>query len=195
MGDWIEPGIGLVLLVLITIQALSGYGSRPGLGGEDRKNAQQSRDRDYTAEAQALFRRFAERHELTYEVAEGVPIEVCWTFPEQPKLSLPLILGLQNRDELNFGVGDFWSYFFPFERVAAGFEEVLDAWVAGTARVAVMHGRGRLLQIQDGDTWRAVYGANGCLFPFRRWPRGFLQNQARIEAGPGASAPARSPLP
>jgi len=64
--------------------------------------------RDYTAEAEALFQRFAERHKLAYEVDTGVPMEVCWTFPEQAKLSLPITLGLQNYDELNFGASDFW---------------------------------------------------------------------------------------
>jgi hypothetical protein len=133
---------------------------------------------DYTAEAEALFRRFAERHGLTYDVEADVPTEVCWTFPEQAKLSLPLTLGLQNCDELNFGVSDFWSYFFPFESVAEKFESILDAWVAGDARVAIMLGRGRLLQVREGDHWKAVYGANGCLFPFRRWPRAFVKNHA-----------------
>lgn len=84
---------------------------------------------DHTAEAEALFRRFAERHGLAYEAETGVPTEVCWTFPEQPKLSMPLTLGLQNCDELNFGVSDFWSYFFPFEDVAEEFERAIDAWV------------------------------------------------------------------
>ena len=87
--------------------------------------------RDYTAEAEALFGRFAERHGLSYDVETGVPMEVCWTFPVQPKLSMPLTLGLQNCDELNFGVSDFWSYFFPFQNVADEFERILDAWVAG----------------------------------------------------------------
>jgi hypothetical protein len=132
--------------------------------------------KDHIAEAEAMFRRFAERHGLDYEVETDAPIDVIWTFPEQAKLSLPLTLGLQNGDELNFGVADFWSYFFPFESAAEKFERVLDAWVAGDARVAIMRGRGRLLEIREGDHWKAVYGANGCLFPFRRWPRGFVQN-------------------
>jgi hypothetical protein len=140
--------------------------------------------RDYSTEAEALFRRFADRHALSYDVETGVPMEVCWTFPEQPKLSLPLTLGLQNCDELNFGVSDFWSYFFPFEDVADKFEGILDAWVDGNARVAIMRGRGRLLQVREGDDWNAVYGANGCLFPFRRWPRGFVQNHRGTEAQP-----------
>ena len=140
--------------------------------------------RDYTAEAEALFQRFAERHELTYEVETGMSMEVCWTFPEQSKLSLPITLGLQNLDELNFGVFDFWSYFFPLEAVADKFQRILDAWVAGDARVAIMRGRGRLLQVREGDDWKAAYGANGCLFPLRRWPRGFVQNHSRKEAQP-----------
>lgn len=137
---------------------------------------------DYTREAEALFSRFAERHGLSFEVDTLAEMEVCWTFPKQNKLSMPLILGLQNGDELNFGVGDFWSYFFPYERVAQRFERILDAWVAGEARVAIMRGQGRLLQIREGDDWKAAYGANGCLFPFRRWPRGFVQNDPKRDA-------------
>ncbi|MDP2046859.1 MAG: Sua5/YciO/YrdC/YwlC family protein [Deltaproteobacteria bacterium] len=41
-------------------------------------------------------------------------------------MSLPLTLGLQNSDELNFGVADFWSYFFPFDDVAREFGDHLD---------------------------------------------------------------------
>jgi hypothetical protein len=43
---------------------------------------------------------------------------------------------LQNNDELNFGVSGFWSYFFPFPKVAVKFEEILDAWIEGRARIA-----------------------------------------------------------
>jgi hypothetical protein len=134
---------------------------------------------DHTAEAEALFRRFAERHGLTYTVETEVPIEVCWTFPEQPKLSLPLTLGLQNCDELNFGVSDFWSYFFPFDSVAGDFEHILDAWVTGEARVAVTGFRSRLLQVREGTRWRTVYGASGCLFPFRWTPFRIVRNEAQ----------------
>jgi hypothetical protein len=114
---------------------------------------------DYTQEAEALFRRFADRHNLTYTV-DAAPMEVCWTFPEQPKLSLPLTLGLQNADELNFGVSDFWSYFFPFEKVADKFESILDAWVRGDARVAIVGPIARILQVREGRRWKPVYHAN-----------------------------------
>jgi hypothetical protein len=128
-------------------------------------------------EAEALFARFAERHRLSYEVSVDPPIEVLWTFPVQEQLAFPITLGLQNGDELNFGVTDFWSYFFPFHDVSENFEGILDAWVVGQARIAVMRGGGRLLQVREADVWRSVYGANGCLFPFRRWPRHFMQNR------------------
>jgi len=77
---------------------------------------------DYSEEAAALFARFAERHRLIYSVEPDAPIEVLWEFPEQQGLSFPVTLGLQNGDELNFGVADFWSSFFPFERSASTFE-------------------------------------------------------------------------
>lgn len=104
-------------------------------------------------------------------------MEVCWTFPEQEKLFLPVTLGLSNCDELNFGASDFWSYFLPFERVADRFERILHAWVAGDARIAIMRGRGSLLQVREEGGWKSVYGANGCLFPIRRWPRGYVHNR------------------
>ncbi len=137
------------------------------------------RDDDFTTQAEALFTRFPERHGLTFEVEPDVPMEVCWTFPEQPKLSTPLILGLQNGDELNFGVSDFWSYFFPFEAVESKFDRILDAWVAGEARVAITGRRSRLLQLREGDAWETVYGANGCLFPMRGRPRAFVVNEPK----------------
>jgi hypothetical protein len=132
--------------------------------------------RDHSAEAEALFRRFADRHGLIFEAESDVPMEVCWTFPEQPSLSMPLTLGLQNGDELNFGVSDFWSCFFPFEDAAERFERLLDAWVAGNARVALTGRRTRLLQMREGERWVTV-GANGCLFPFRRKPYAFVVNE------------------
>jgi len=131
---------------------------------------------DYTTEAEALFRRFAERHGLSYRVETEVPIEVCWTFPEQEKLSVPITLGLQNHDELNFGVSDFWSYFFPFWETADRFETIIDTWVGGNARVAITGRWSRLLQIREGDGWKSVYSSNGCIFPFRRRPRAFIKN-------------------
>ena len=58
---------------------------------------------DYTPQATTLFSRFAERHGLAYQAVDA-PVEILWEFPEQVGLSLPMTLGLQNNDELNFGV-------------------------------------------------------------------------------------------
>ena len=132
--------------------------------------------RDYTKEADALFKRFANRHELQYSVTPDAPIEVMWEFPEQPKLSLPIILGLQNLDELNFGVSDFWSYFFPFPDVAEHFESILDAWVKGEARMGTTGRHSRILQVRKDELWETVYSAGGCLYPFQRKPRNFISN-------------------
>lgn len=133
-------------------------------------------DADYTTDAEALFERFASRHGLQYSVTPDAPIEVMWEFPEQPKLSLPITLGLQNFDELNFGVSDFWSYFFPFPDVAPHFESILDAWVEGEARVGKTGWHSRILQVRNNDLWETVYSAGGCLFPFQRKSRDFISN-------------------
>ena len=131
--------------------------------------------RDRTEEATALFTRFVERHGFAHEVDADAPVEVMWHIPAQKGLSLPLTLGLQNWDELNFGVDDFWSYFFPFDGVAQEFDQILEQWVAGDARVGVTGRRGRILQVRDGDEWTTVYKANTMPF-FRSKPREFICN-------------------
>lgn len=130
---------------------------------------------DCTDEAVALFARFLDRHGFTHNVCPDAPVEVMWDVPAQTGLSLPLTLGLQNSDELNFGVADFWSYFFPFDDVAREFEELLDNWVAGDARVGVTGKRGRILQVRKGDEWETVYKADIMPF-FRPRPKSFIFN-------------------
>ncbi|TFI58173.1 hypothetical protein E2493_11370 [Sphingomonas parva] len=132
--------------------------------------------RDCTEEAERLFRRVAARHGLRWEAAAEPPIELLWSFPAQPGLSLPITLGLQNMDELNFGVADFWSYFFPFEDVAETFEAMLDAWIAGEARILVTGRRGRILQVRGGGQWETVYRA-GRLLPFRGEAQAIIRNR------------------
>lgn len=131
---------------------------------------------DCTEEALALFTRFAERHGLYYEVEHGAPVEVVWNFPAQNGVALPFVLALQNGDELNFGVSDFWSSFFPFEKAADQFENALDAWIVGEARIAVTGPWGRVLQVWDNGRWRSVYGANRVL-PVWRAPRRTIENR------------------
>jgi hypothetical protein len=138
---------------------------------------------DCTRDAEALFGEFARRHGFTYSVGH-VPIEVCWTFPPQGGLTMPITLGLQNIDELNFGVSDFWSYFFPFQEVSLEFAQIIDAWVVGAARVAVFGRRARELQLWQGGKWRTVYKANRLLTLGR--PRSFIQNRPLLTSDPTA---------
>ncbi|HWW12851.1 MAG TPA: hypothetical protein VN018_10050 [Brevundimonas sp.] len=133
--------------------------------------------RDHTPDAEALFARFAKRHGLTYAVQTGAPVEVMWLFPRQDGLNLPITLGLQNGDELNFGVADFWSHIFPFGAVADDFETLLDAWVTGDARIQVLGGRHRILQRRNGDRWETVYRANPPLLPLSQRVREVIVNR------------------
>lgn len=131
---------------------------------------------DYSEEATALFTRFAERHQLTYSVEPDAPIEVLWDFPAQNCLSLPITLGLQNGDELNFGVAKFWSSFFPFASSAPLFERALDAWVIGEARIAHVALGGQAFQLLESGRWKTIYRAN-CLLPVPRSPKRTIANE------------------
>ncbi|WP_319844416.1 hypothetical protein [Terrihabitans rhizophilus] len=62
---------------------------------------------NWTAGAEALFASFAERHALRFEKSADANMEVLWNFPAPPRLSIPIELGLQDNDVLNFGVEDF----------------------------------------------------------------------------------------
>ena len=131
--------------------------------------------RDCTEDAIALFSGFVSRYGLTYEVDTEAPVEVMWRIPAQTGLSLPLILGLQNSDELNLGIEEFWSYFFPFDDVTQQFEMILDKWVVGDARIGIAGRRGRILQLRDGDEWETAYKANTMPL-LRAKPRAFIYN-------------------
>ncbi|HKQ44082.1 MAG TPA: hypothetical protein VJS47_01700 [Rhizomicrobium sp.] len=123
-----------------------------------RRNAQC----DFTVEATALFARFATKHGLIHAVVDA-PVEALWEFPVQAKLSQRIVLGLQNNDELNFGVEDFWSYFFPFADKKSEFEYLINSWVEGTARIVPKPGlivQSLELQVLEPDGWRVAYDAS-----------------------------------
>ncbi len=101
-------------------------------------------------------------------------MDILWTFPAQSRLPFALTLGLQNGDELNFGVEDFWSYFFPFDKVAEQFENLLDAWISGEARIAMFTAETGQLQIRKQNKWETVYRANPN-FAFWRKPIRYIQ--------------------
>lgn len=132
-------------------------------------------DSHFTVEAEAVFRRFAGRYGFSYEIETGSPMELCWLFPEQRNLSTEIILGLQNGDELNFGVDGFWSYFFPFDDVVDDFKKLLDTWALGNARVAMVDDAAGMLQLQENERWVTIYRAN-LIVPFWRRPKRIIQN-------------------
>jgi hypothetical protein len=126
-------------------------------------------------EAEALFSRFADRHQLAFRVDAKAPVELFWEFPAQERLTHPIVLGLQNNDELNFGVADFWSYFFPFPEHSDQFALILDAWVQGTARVVEYTWfRGRSIEVFKNGLWTKIYQANG--YPFQGKRRRIISN-------------------
>lgn len=131
---------------------------------------------DYVVEAEALFGRFAARHALSYsrrlEYGESV-----WTFAPQAGLLQGITLSAYG-DELCFGVGDFWSYFFSYPKKAEIFERVIDAWIEGRARIVPRIGwvlQTLVLQIWNDGTWESVYYAGTRWF---RWSDpGILMNK------------------
>ena len=70
------------------------------------------------------------------------------TIPAQPGLDFDIVLGLQNRDELNIGVGNFWSYFFPVEGGLDHVVEIIRALVTGSGWLKEFRQFGRLVKIE-----------------------------------------------
>jgi len=125
-----------------------------------------SEHRTFEREARELFLSFANRHGLAFEEDRESPVELALIFPAQPGLRQKVILGLQNGDELNFGVDQFWSAMFPYPEKFMEFNRILDAWMEGDARILIYRWcRGMELQLRSDERWQTVYRANG--FPFR----------------------------
>jgi hypothetical protein len=140
--------------------------------------------REFAVEAEALFRRFAERHSLTIEKVGGAPFELSMRLPPQERLSFELTLGLQNVDELNIGVEDFWSHFFPFERSLEVVDAILDDLVAGGCRIATHRHVGvvvrRVLERRENGRWRPVCNHPSCLrLPLVKTRISYLYNEAQ----------------
>lgn len=136
---------------------------------------------DYTANAEALFRDFARRHSFAIEREDEPNMELLMCVPQQPGLSFELTLGLQNNDELNVGFEEFWSYYFPYERVNQTVSDVLDAIATGECRLAT-HTRGsrvikRVLEQRSNGKWQRIYTAYSRFqIPFLRTKIFYLYN-------------------
>ena len=113
------------------------------------------------AEAEAMFKAIATRQGLRLIAVDNPHVELEMQVPGEAE-ALPVTLGLQNGDELNFGVGPFWSSFFPFASVRGVFEKAAEGRFTGQTRL-VEHWRGRRLvridmqvRLKDG-TWQRIY--------------------------------------
>ena len=126
--------------------------------------------KDHTAEAEALFRAFAERNSLIIRKVDEPNVELLMEIPRQSGLSFDLTVGLQNADELNIGFEGFWSYIFPFDQKRELVSSLLDGIVSGACRLAVHRQFGvvvkRVLERRVGDRWEPIYHALGYGVPF-----------------------------
>jgi hypothetical protein len=117
--------------------------------------------RDLRIEAEELFRSFAERHKFEIRRIEEPQMDLLLEVPSQPGLSFDIQLGLQNYDEINVGVGPFWSYFFPFDKVKGTVSEALDGLVSGECRIAIHRQWGQVarcvLERRQSGAFRPIY--------------------------------------
>ena len=105
-------------------------------------------EKDNAEPAEAMYRAIASDFGLNIEKVEDAPIELLMEIPKQDGLDFTIMLGLQNRDELNVGVEDFLSYFFPFEKRQASVDQAVRGLISGKAWIAVKHQFGRTVKAQ-----------------------------------------------
>jgi hypothetical protein len=122
---------------------------------------------DHTIEVEALVRRVCERYALAAQV-QSAPIELLMVIPAQNGLSQSVSVGLQNIDELNLGIGHFWSYFFPFDDKKHSFEAALEGFTLGDYRVAEHSQFGKrpykcTLEHRTKNGWEIFYSAHSGL--------------------------------
>ena len=137
---------------------------------------------DYMADAEALFRNFARRHSFAIIKVEEPGFDLLMRVPQQPGLSFELTLALQNDDEINIGLEEFWSYFFPFEEQRHAVSDALDALATGECRLAIHQQLGRVvkrvLERRFHGHWRPIYrDYPGIRIPFLRSKISYLYNQ------------------
>lgn len=90
----------------------------------------------YYDEAEALFVAFAQKHDLNFIKEITADGDIFLVFPEQDGLRFRLTLGIQNGDEANIGINDFWSYIFPYPDNVEFLNETLDGLFGGTHTLA-----------------------------------------------------------
>lgn len=137
---------------------------------------------DNAGDAEALFRDLARRHSLAIEKVDEPNVELLMRVPPQPGLSFELTLGLHNGDELNIGIGEFWSEFFPYQNKRQLVSDALDALVAGDCRLAIHTQLGgvvkRVLEQRVNGVWQPIYTAFARIqIPFLRTRTSYVLNE------------------
>ena len=139
----------------------------------------------YEVEAEALFRAVAKRHSLEIVKSNQSNIELLMTVPKQSGLSFDLTLGLQNLDELNIGIGRFWSYFFPYQSKANEVDFILDGIVYGACRLRKLKQFGKIrrqyLEVKREEKWEAAYATmDRFSWPFFSYSSEIISNKDRV---------------
>lgn len=116
---------------------------------------------NHKLDAERLFTDFAKRHSLNIIKEDSDEMEVLFIVPIQDRISFELVLGLQNGDEINIGINEFWSYFFPFASVETHVARILNGLATGDIRMATYRQLGRdisrdLEELTTG-VWTRVY--------------------------------------
>jgi len=87
---------------------------------------------DNIESALKLYRTLASKHGLSFSEEANADGDVFLVFPKQNNLMFCMTLGLQNGDEANIGINDFWSYIFPYQDNTGFLEETIEGLVSGT---------------------------------------------------------------
>jgi hypothetical protein len=95
-----------------------------------------SNERDNIHSASNLYRTLASKHELSFSEKLNADGDVFFVFPKQANLMFDMTLGLQNGDEANIGINDFWSYIFPYQDSVRFLQETIEGLVKGTHYLA-----------------------------------------------------------
>ena len=113
--------------------------------------------------ARSAFAEIAARFPHLHMVEDvDAPVELSITIPVQPGVQHQVQLGLQNSDELHFGVSHFWLEWFPCSKQSrvSDYVEAVSGYLSGTYRILEFHTGARcvkaLLQAPVAGSWRTV---------------------------------------
>ena len=121
------------------------------------------------------FEKIARRYpDFSITKGEIEPGEPDWIIPVQQGIAHEIHLGLSNIDELHFGVGRFWSSYFPCAelRVVKTYFDAVTGFIDGKYRVRE-HYRGQScigadLQRPAQAGWSTLYAWSKLHWPFPR---------------------------